>query len=192
MNLPIVKERKLLKRTCLNLILLMILIWIFEAVMSLCEKSINQNLFRMMVRHKNSLVQGISKINKINGVFLNLFKTNRVKSRRLKFSTECFFSCVCAAPSQLLEKHPGNSCCLQCVTWFMARNTGGRNHSLSERRKKCRWRTGEGGSLELWAPLSCSWLAACLLPALLSLEAWNQLLRGEIHLERAAPHPPAS
>lgn len=30
------------------------------------------------------------------------------------------------------------------------------------------------------------------LPALLSLENWNQLLRGEIHLERAAPRPPAS
>lgn len=129
-------------------------------VLSMFDKAINQDLLRMMVCHKNSLAQGISKFIKTNGVLSNLFKTNWVKSRRLKFIRECFFSCVCAAPFQLLRKHPGNSCWLQCVTWFMARKAGGRNHSLSERRTKCKWRMGEGRSLELWAPLPHSWLAA--------------------------------
>lgn len=152
------------------------------------EKAINQNLLRLMVGHKNSLAQGISKFNKINGVVSNLFKTNWVKPRRLKFFKECFFSCFCAAPSQLLEKHPWNSCWLQCVTWFMARNTEGETTAYQKEGKNA------GGEWEREGHLNFGLLchAPGWLPALLSLETWNWLLRGEIHLEWAAPHPRAS
>lgn len=127
------------------------------------EKAINQNLLRLMVGHKNSLVQGISKFNKINGAVSNLFKTNRVKSRRLKFLKECFLSCLCAAPSQLLEKHPWNSCWLQCVTWFMARNTEGETTAYQKEGKnenekgRVTWTLGSPVMLLAGCQLSSPW-----------------------------------
>lgn len=158
-------------------------------VLSMFEKAINQKLLRMMVCHKNSLVQGISKFIKINGVLSNLFKTNWVKSRRLIFFKKYFFSCACAAPFQLLEKHPGNSGWLQCVTWFMARNRA-LVRKLVRKEEKCWWRMGEGGSLELWAPLSHSWLAAGspLLPWNLGISSAEvRFIWSELHLVLLPP-----
>lgn len=111
----------------------------------------------MMACHKNSLVQGISKFIKINGVLSNLFKTNLIKVQEIKILQGMFLQLCLCSPFPAASETPWE---------FLLAPVCNLTHGKERRREKPQLVRKEekmqGGEREigLWAPLSYSCLAA--------------------------------